>query len=232
MGGLPNSLCLVDSDAGFAEFLSQYLRARGAEVRVHTCAEDCLASEEAYGGYVIDPDLPGMDGIDLLSLLRATHDDPVLVLSRRPGADAFTAALSAGADMFIPKPVRGEQIVQALIAVTRRGAGGHARQPCSTAAWTFDAAQGVLVAPDGPRIELSPIEKRLLAKLSEVPGRSVTRDALAEAASLSATANHRNLDAAMFRLRRKIETRTGIPAPVVTAHGVGYCLMGETGLAS
>lgn len=74
----------------------------------------------------------------------------------------------------------------------------------------------------------------MLAALRARQGEPLTRVELAEAAGISPGADYRNLDAAMFRLRRKIERDTRQPSPIRTVHGVGYQLSAplETGAAT
>jgi two-component system, OmpR family, response regulator len=69
---LPKTLALVDDDAEFTEYLAQYLQARGVEVSVFADSNDLLAHDTpyGYGFYVLDLMLPGIDGVDLIKLLR------------------------------------------------------------------------------------------------------------------------------------------------------------------
>ena len=225
MAPLPKTIGLIDSDTRYAAFLSQYLAVRGSTVTHFASAEEWQdAHETEHAAYLVALVLPGMDGVDLVAVLRQETDVPIIVLSDRLGPDAFTTSLAAGADMFIAKPARGDQIVQGLQAIVRR----MAPLPPAADVWTIDADAGVLRAPDGAEIDLSPIERKLVAKLASAHGRSVSREVLAQAAELAESANNRNLDAAMFRLRRKIEARSKLPPPVVTAHGHGYCLIGAS----
>lgn len=171
--------------------------------------------------FLVDLMLPGMDGIDLVSLIRAHGDAGIIVVSGRMGADAFTTALAAGADMFINKPVRADQIAQAVTSLRRRiGVSGGAQ----ARTWTLNLTDGTLTTLAGEVIKLGLLEQRIIAALARAGETGCTRPELAQISQVAPSVDDRNLDAAMFRLRRKIESRTGKPSPVLTMHGKGYAL--------
>ena len=88
---LPRSLALVDDDAEFAEFLARDLRERGVDVDVFPDSSDLLTHPSAYGYdfYVVDLGLPGIDGLDLIKVLRKRTDVGVIVVSGRLGYEYF-----------------------------------------------------------------------------------------------------------------------------------------------
>ena len=103
MAGTPISqICIVDDDRDFVEFLGQYLSVRGLAATGFATAELLLRSEDIakFDFFILDLGLPGIDGIDLITLIRARTDAGILVISGRMGPDAFNSALSAGADMW------------------------------------------------------------------------------------------------------------------------------------
>ena len=125
-GEIPNTICIIDDDADFAQFLSHFMESKGARCTAFSSAEAFLQAKSIADiqAFVIDLGLPGLDGVDLTALIRAQTDAGILVISGRMGADAFNSALAAGADMFINKPVRFDQVYNALgsglIAAARR----------------------------------------------------------------------------------------------------------------
>lgn len=218
----PLSICIVDYDSDFVDFLSDYLHSRGCQTTGFKSAEALLESGQLanFDFFLLDLVLPGIDGVDLISLIRARNDAGILVLSGRPGPDSFNSALAAGADMFINKPVRYDQIYHSMASITRR------INENSTAHrfWTFDRPNGTLTAPNARHVKLSPLETLIIAQLLIHQGRPLSRMELASATGIAPSPDYRNLDAAVFRLRRKIERETAIPSPVRTIHGVGYQL--------
>lgn len=221
-GGIPNSICIIDDDADFAQFLSHYMQSKGAQCTVFSCAEAFLESKSigSFQAYIIDLGLPGLDGVDLTALIRARTDAGILVISGRMGPDAFNSALAAGADMFINKPVRFDQVYNALASIWRRAPS----RSKAAIAWAINAEGSSLSTPSGEVVSLSQLEARLIRGLIQANGEPVSRAALVEYTQMQGGPDHRNLDAAVFRLRRKIEKETGQPSPFKTVHGIGYQL--------
>jgi len=219
----PHEICIIDDDEDFTHFVQRYLSAVGHGVRAYLSPQQFLADPPALHCdiFLVDLMLPGMDGIDLVSLIRANGDAGIIVVSGRMGADAFTTALAAGADMFINKPVRADQIAQAITSLRRRI--GNAASPPARS-WLLNSRDSTLTSPQGDVIKLGLLEQRIVAALARAGEAGCTRPELAQTSQVAPSADDRNLDAAMFRLRRKIESRTGKPAPLLTMHGKGYGL--------
>lgn len=222
MEPFPSNICIVDDDADFAEFLAEYLRIRGCSCTVFISAEELMQSGniESYDFFIIDLGLPGIDGTDLTVLIRARNSGGILVVSGRLGADAFNSSLAAGADMFVNKPVRFDQVTHAVTSIWRRFSEPRAR----TSTWKVIHNFSELTSPRELFISLTPMEGKLIQKLVENAQTSVTRADLALAAGISGSLDYRNLDATFFRLRRKIEREAGCPSPFRTVHGIGYQL--------
>lgn len=223
----PDSVCIVDDDAEYAHFLAEYLEARGCRTLALASAEALLADVRmaSFGFFVIDLTLPGIDGVELISIIRARTDVGVLVTSGRDGADSFNSVLAAGADMFVAKPVRLDQVHTAIASIHSRA--GRARVPaCGGPGWTLRADERVLVSPRGKAVGLTRTEAALLRALEAAGGATVDRMDLAGAAGVELGTDARTLDSAVYRLRRKIEQEVGGPSPLRTVHGLGYRLVG------
>jgi two-component system KDP operon response regulator KdpE len=215
-----SQICIVDDDRDFVEFLGQYLGVRGLAAKGFATAELLLRSEDVakFDLYILDLGLPGIDGIDLITLIRARTNAGILVISGRMGPDAFNSALSAGADMFINKPIRFDQVYNAIASVSRR----MSLRIVSNLPWRLLLKRSNLVAPNGSSVSLTPVELKILHRLFKDPSEVVTRQQLSEAAGIITSGDDRNLDSAIFRLRRKIEKEAAQPSPLKTVHGLGY----------
>lgn len=222
---LPERVCVVDDDMDFANFLTRYIETQGLKTACFFSAEEFLQSREIgeFDFFIIDLGLPGLDGVDLISIIRAHNQAGILVVSGRLGPDAFIAALSAGADMVLNKPVRFDQVFHAIQSISRRLPGAAAKTS-SRAQWSITADGNTLISPGGEQIPLTPVETRLINRLRDDAMAPVSRTDLTLAAGISGEAAQRNLDATIFRLRRKIEQKAKSPAPLRTSHGVGYQL--------
>lgn len=216
----PSKICIVDDDGDFVEFLSQYLDVRGLSAKGFETAEALLKSDEilGYDFFILDLGLPGIDGVDLITLIRAQSAAGILVISGRMGPDAFNSALTAGADMFVNKPVRFDQVYNAIASVCRR----MSLRSEDSAPWKLDARRFQLISPNGSSVALTPAELKILECLCVDTSRPISRQDLADAAGIVQSADDRNLDSAIFRLRRKIEKETVQASPLKTVHGHGY----------
>ena len=219
---LPQTVALVDDDSEYTEFLQQDLVERGMRVDVYGDSNDLLTAARAfdYDFYVMDLGLPGIDGVDLIKLLRRRTQKGVLVVSGRLGSDVFEQVLRAGADMYLTKPVRFEQVAIAMESVYRRI---QPPESLTTNHWILDTWARKLVAPDGSPVDLSETDVALLKCFAATQGQIVTRAALKE--SLAQLPGHEaqdGLNATIFRLRRRIEKATPAALPLQTKSRVGY----------
>lgn len=215
------SLALVDDDREYSEGLCGYLREQGIAVHSFADSNDLLAHADpyAYEFYVVDLMLPGVDGVELIKVLRRRSDAGLLVVSGRLGPEVFKQVITAGADMYLAKPVQFEQVALAIQAVRRRaGAADPARNT-----WRLDRRIGQLVAPDGARVDLSDADRALIECFVEAHGEVVRRETLlrrlGRADDVEASGG---LNATVFRLRRRIERATPVTVPLQTKSGVGY----------
>lgn len=217
---LPKTLALVDDDQEYTEFLSQYLRDRGVAVDVFGDSNDLLAHTEpyAYDFYVVDLMLPGIDGVDLIKVLRRRSDVGLLVVSGRLASDVFKQVISAGADMYLAKPVQFEQVALAIEAVQRRAGAATQVQP----AWRLDRRTSQLMAPDGARIDLSPTDLAVIECFIDAQGEVVSREQLRLRLGKTDQEAADGLNATIYRLRRRIERATPALVPLQSKSRVGY----------
>jgi len=215
------SLALIDDDKEYSEFLAQYLRELGTEVFVYKDSNDLLADAEAFGHdfYLIDLMLPGVDGVELIKILRRRTEAGILVVSGRLGPDVFKDVIVAGADMYLVKPVQFEQVALAIEAVQRRVG----KPPSPAAAWKFDRRAGELVAPDGTRVTLSDIDRTVVECFLDAQGEPVSRDTLRRRLGRVVQDDADDgLNATIYRLRRRIERATPALVPLHAKSRVGY----------
>jgi two-component system, OmpR family, response regulator len=218
---LPKTIALIDDDTEYAELLAQYLRERGVLVRVYVDSNDllCDAQPHGYDFYIVDLMLPGIGGVDLIKILRKRSRAGLLVVSGQLGPEVFKAVISAGADMYLAKPVQFEQIELAITAVHRRAAESRS----SAAQWRLDRTAGALIAPDGSLVELSGADLAMLECFAEAGGAVVTRDTLRQRLGRTGSDDGDDgINASIYRLRRRIERATPAMVPLQSKSRVGY----------
>lgn len=219
---LPRRLALIDDDAEFSEYLAQHMREQGMEVAVFEDSNVLLADPDAhrYDFYVVDLMLPGVDGVELIKILRKRSNAGLLVVSGRLGPEVFASVMTAGADMYLAKPVQFEQVSLAIQAVQRRaGKNGISLQP-----WQLDRRARELIAPDGARVALSDADLTVLDCFIEAAGDTVTRETLSHrlGRARDGDAADDGLNAIIYRLRRRIERATPMLVPLQSRSRVGY----------
>lgn len=222
---LPGTLAVIDDDAEFADYLAQHLEQRGVRVQTFADSDDFLTAAGAWSFdfYVVDLGLPGVDGVDLVRLARRKSRAGVVVVSGRVGPDVFESVLRAGADMYLMKPVRLEQVALAIEAVQRRIESSRTH----AAAWRLDRVSRQLIAPDGVRIDLSDNDIAVFECFLDAEGAPVTRAALCLRLGRDPGSEDDNLLAAtIYRLRRRIERATPASVPLQAEPRVGYAFRG------
>jgi len=122
-------ILIAEDEARIASFLEKGLRAHGFATDVATRGDAALR-EALSGNYdllVLDLGLPGLDGMDVLRTLRDANSHlPVVVLTARDDVSEKVAGLEAGADDYVTKPFRFEEL---LARVRVRLRGEHALEP-------------------------------------------------------------------------------------------------------
>ncbi|MFO1218010.1 MAG: response regulator transcription factor [Burkholderiaceae bacterium] len=223
---LPKTLALIEDDKIYSEALSSFLREQGVHVDVYSDSNDLLTQTQPYDYdfYVVDLMLPGIDGEDLVKVLRRRSDAGILVITARgDDDDVFEQVLGAGADMLLNKPASLKQAIAAIRAVHRRAS--KATQPASE--WVLDKRAGKLVAPDGSRVELSETDIAVLQCFVEAQGETVSRDTLRQRLGKTADQDAEDgLNATMYRLRRRVERATPHLFPLQSKSRVGYQFRG------
>lgn len=218
---LPKTLALIDDDADFTDSFASFLREQGVEVSVFADSSDLLASESPFGYefYLVDLMLPGVDGDELIRILRRRTDAGVLVVSGKVGSSVFEAVIDAGADMYLEKPVGMEQILLVVKALYRRAVLRGQREQ----GWTVDLRASQLIAPDGAKVDLSDTDITVLRCFLDAEGGIVTRDTLiARLGRESASTLDNTLHATIYRLRRRIEKASSSLVPLQSEPRVGY----------
>ncbi|WP_329275702.1 response regulator transcription factor [Streptomyces sp. NBC_00691] len=230
---------LIEDDASVRDGMELVLRRHGYDVDTAATGEEALALLDAPDGArielaVLDLMLPGMDGFEVCRRVRArTATLPVIMLTARGDDHDIVTGLEAGADDYVVKPVTAPVLEARIRAALRRaeptgapgpvGAAG-ARPPGGEdfAGLVIDRA-GLTVTKHGAVIPLPPTELRLLLELSASPGRVFSREQLlASVWDHTFLGDSRLVDAAVGRLRAKLEDVPARPRYVQTVRGFGY----------
>jgi two-component system OmpR family response regulator len=212
---------VVEDEPELCRQLTEALEAAGYAVDRAGDGEEghFLGDTEPYDAVVLDLGLPKMDGLSVLKRWRANRRlMPVLVLTARGAWHERVEGIDAGADDYLGKPVRMEELLARLRALIRR-TGGHASATLSCGPVTLDTRSG-RVTRDGQPVTLTAHEYRVLEYLMHHAGRTVPRSELIEhiyAQDFDRDSN--TIEVFIGRLRRKLGS--GL---IHTERGLGYRL--------
>ena len=216
-------ILVVEDEAALAEQLQAALGAAGYAVdrAADGARADYLARTEAYDAILLDLGLPRVDGLTLLRQWReAGLIVPVLILTARGTWSEKVLGIDSGADDYVAKPFRVEEVIARTRALIRR-ARGHASPELRCGAVVLDPRQSS-VTLDGAPVALTSHEYRTLAYLMHHPGRVVSRSELTEhiyAQSFERDSN--TVEVFVARLRRKLGASF-----IETVRGLGYRIRG------
>lgn len=216
---------VVEDDQGLAADVARALRAEFFAVDVANNGEDGahLGATEPYDVAVLDLGLPKVDGLTVLQGWRSVGNTlPVLVLTARDGWSEKVAGFKAGADDYLIKPFRVQELVMRLRALVRRST-GHGSTRISCGALVFDAQLGHFEL-DGLPLRLTAFEWRVLSALILRKDIVVERRELIERVyEYDADVDSNSLEVIVGRLRRKLGANM-----IQTVRGRGYCLSSDS----
>lgn len=217
-------ILLVEDDRRIGADVAQALTRAGYVVEISHDGEDAWfrGDTEDYDAVVLDLGLPRMDGLSVLKRWRQNgRRMPVLILTARGNWSERVDGIDAGADDYLPKPFRMEELLARLRAIIRRSA-GLASSVVEIGDVTLDERQ-MKVSVSGVPVALSPLEYRLLAYLMLHRGRVVPQHELEEHVRGADELRGSNaLEVLVGRVRKKL----GVDL-IETRRGFGYVIPGS-----
>jgi two-component system, OmpR family, response regulator PhoP len=216
-------LLIVEDEPALRETLAQQFRTAGFAVDL---AADGVEGEFSGQEYpvdiaVVDLGLPGKSGLDAIRAWRKTGKAfPVLILTARDSWQEKVAGLDAGADDYVTKPFRFEEVLARVQALLRRSSGWSQPLIKSGVLELDTRSQEVRVA--GAAVELTAFEYRLLEYLMLRAGEVVSKSELTEKLYEQDFERDSNtIEVFIGRLRRKLDPN-GDRQPIETLRGRGY----------
>ena len=210
---------LVEDDPELRRRLSERLQRAGIAVDCACNAEEARLwpDIEAMAAIILDLGLPDSDGLDLLRYWRAGAASlPILILTARGGWRDKVEGLNAGADDFLVKPVRFEELLARIHAMCRRH-DGRAASALTAGDLSLDPV-GKMVTLGDTALLLSRTEFNLLHHFLRRPHQIHSQAVLVELLyALDTERDHNAVEAHVSRLRRKIGK-----ARIQTVRGMGY----------
>ena len=211
---------LVEDDDKLAADVTRALAAAGYLSQRAKDGETAwfLGDTEAFTAVILDLGLPRMDGLSVLKKWRQNARGlPVLVLTARGSWSEKVEGIDAGADDYLAKPFRMEELLARLRSIIRRSAGRPSSVVTVGSLSLDERAKRVTV--DGVPVDLSAMEYRLLAYLILRRGEVVTQQELVENVYGDDEQTTNSIEVLVGRLRRKIGAQS-----IETRRGFGYII--------
>lgn len=227
------TILLIDDDKEFCALLQDYLELNSIGMN---CAHSAKAGLKmlANGKYdliLLDMFLPDMNGLDVLSKLRASLSTPVVIVSAHNDETDRIIALESGADDYVAKSFSSRELLARIRAVLRRYRGMAEGEDAESE--NIICLRGLLLDSrameatlDNESLNLTVSEFQILAKLMSRPGMVFSRESLLNAITdRGFNRFDRSIDMHISSLRRKLHDDSGDPRFIKTLRGVGYSMI-------
>ena len=239
------TLLVVDDEVDLCDMLVEYLGKQGFRVlSAHTATQAMQTLEkEPVSLMILDINMPGGSGLDLLRQLPQPHAIPVILLTANTDVVDRVVGLELGADDYIGKPFDLRELLARIRSVTRRtqqaqaaapaagsqAATGQTRPRVRFGVCELDIEARRLYNALGEEVPLTAMEFDLLQAFAAHPNRVLSRDTLLELAHhRGSDPFDRSIDIRITRLRRKIEQDPAVPQVIKTIRGFGYLFSTHT----
>ncbi len=219
-------LLLIDDDIELCGLLAKSLAAEAMSLESRHNGRDGL--EQALSGdyalVLLDVNLPGLTGYDVLRSIREQDGPPVLMLTGRADELDRVLGLEMGADDYLPKPFSVRELAARIRAVLRRGIEPRRmeRRPIEASGVRIDPG-AMRVWRDGTEVQTTAAEFSLLQMLLQRPGEVVGREEIADQVlGRPHIPYDRNVDMHVCNLRRKLGKAPDGSDLIRTVRGSGY----------
>jgi two-component system KDP operon response regulator KdpE len=226
---VPIRILVVDDEPPIRKLLRTALGAQGYEVvEAETGAAALIALRAGnIGLIVLDLGLPGMDGFELITRIRAAQADggmvPIVVLSSRDDEAGKVRALDLGADDYVTKPFGAEELLARIRAALRHRLQQGGEQPVfQVDELSVDIVRRTVTLRGAP-VKFSPREYDLLRLLVAHAGKVLTHKFILESV-WGRQSDVQYLRIYIRALRQKLEDDPAQPRYILTEQGVGYRL--------
>ncbi|MFF6984446.1 response regulator transcription factor [Streptomyces sp. NPDC008343] len=219
---------IIEDDNDIRQALSCALeRLQHAVTTVARGSDGLIAAMgEAPDIVTLDLGLPDMDGMQVLKMLRAAVDVPIIVATARDSEEQVVRALELGADDYMVKPFSAEHMHARITAVLRRGGDSRKQTRVIRVGELFIDLKAHRVTLGGLPVDVRPKEFRLLAYLAEHVGRVVSKDELlVEIWDRAFGATEKTVDVHLSWLRRRLGETAAEPRYLQSVRGVGVKLV-------
>jgi two-component system KDP operon response regulator KdpE len=219
-------ILIIDDDPQLRESVTIVLNTQEYDVQAAPNGKEGIAqvSERAPDLIVLDVNLPDMLGFEVVREIRRFSNVPVLMLTGRAESSDIVSGLDSGADDYLTKPFKPDELLARVRALLRRVPS--AEQPITAGEGQLEIDTKMrIVRVRGEQVDLTPTEYQLLLLLAQHPGEVLDHQTLLQRVWGDEYVNDTAyLKVYIWHLRRKLELSPHDPKIVMTEWGVGYRL--------
>ncbi len=222
-------IILVEDEPKISQLLTEYLERDGFRVTAVFDGSTAVATIRSHmpAFVLLDLMLPGKDGISICRELRQFSDVPVMMLTAKVDEIDRLLGLEIGADDYLCKPFSPREVVARVKAILRRTS-----RPTVVQQEDQLRYKQLMLVPDkfqcsvhGSRLELTPVEFRMLQAMAARPGHVFSRDNLINVSYRdNRIVSERTIDTHIKNLRRKLRDANTGQDLIHSVYGVGYRL--------
>lgn len=218
------NILVIDDEIQIRKLLEISLEANDYKVNFAVNGKDgiTMAASHQPDLILLDLGLPDEDGQDVLVKLRAWYQNPIIILSVKSGEEEIVKALDNGANDYLTKPFRTQELLARIRTALRSNSNSVIESVISFGNIAVDFASRV-VKVDNEIIKFTATEYNLLTLLIKNDGRVLTHQyILKEIWGQSYSEQTQYLRVFVAQLRKKIEQDPNRPKYIITESGVGY----------
>lgn len=218
----PTKLLLVEDEPVIRDGITEALAIYGMPVTAVASGLEFYQAlaRDTFGVALIDLGLPDLEGYDLVSYLRQNTSLKIIIMSARNELADRVKGYQAGADLYLVKPVKIEELAAAIVSITSRVTES---SPPAPDTWRLERATCRLLAPGGSPFQVSQKEALILRRLAGMKEAPLDRASLLVALyDKTGDSASSALDVLIYRLRTRFREETGIQLPLITITGVGF----------
>lgn len=221
------SILVVEDEREIAELITVYLEREGVRVTPAATGEAALDLYRAneFDLVLLDINLPGTDGFEVLEQIRRSADTPVMIISAREADEDQIYGLGIGADEYVTKPFSPRVLVAKVRAMLRRG-GTRSSPGIHFGSFTYQP-DSYLLSRDGKRVLLSAKEFDVLRALIDADGVPLRSEELYARVWGNQYGDVTTVGVYIQRLRKKLENDPQNPVYIETIFGKGYRFCAE-----
>ena len=221
-------IAILEDDPDQLVLLKRWISDDGHDVHGWLSGREAMkqAGRESFGLFMLDWQVPDVSGAEVLKWLRANVSKtvPVLFVTVRDSEQDIVFALENGADDYMVKPVRRQELIARVRALLRRAYPVEEQKQLSFPPFEIDIQRSE-VRKNGAKIELTPKEFELTVTLFRNMGRLLSRGHLQETVwGRSADLATRTVDTHVSQVRKKLDLKPESGYRVVPVYNYGYRL--------